>query len=135
MDKVGIGIIGTGFARKVQIPAFAVCEGARIVSISSGHYENARDAAAEFGAEHFTDDWRETVSHPDVDLVCLRSPRLNALSSLILPNRAGGHGNSGARREVAASAGGVHQNHAQQGRCLADLLRVVHSIRRSMATQ
>lgn len=74
MNKVGIGVIGTGFARKVQIPAFAACEGARIVSVSSGHIENARDTAAEFGAEHFTDDWRETIVHPDVDLVCITTP-------------------------------------------------------------
>ena len=73
-DKVGIGIIGTGFARKVQIPAFAACDGAVIVSIASGSLENARSAAEEFGAGHFTDDWRETVKRDDVDLVCITTP-------------------------------------------------------------
>lgn len=74
MDKVGIGFIGTGFARKVQMPAFAACEGARIVSISSGRRENAEASANEFGAKHFTADWRATVEHPDVDLVCITTP-------------------------------------------------------------
>ena len=41
-EKVGIGIIGTGFARKVQIPCFLECEGAEIVSVSSGRLENAQ---------------------------------------------------------------------------------------------
>ena len=74
MKSIGIGVIGTGFARKVQLPAFASCEGARIVSVASGSLVNAENAAREFAADHFTADWRETVSHPDVDLVCITTP-------------------------------------------------------------
>lgn len=73
-DKVGIGIIGTGFARKVQIPAFAACENAEVVSVSSGSLANAESTAKEFGIGHFTDDWRETVTRDDVDLVCITTP-------------------------------------------------------------
>jgi predicted dehydrogenase len=56
------------------MPAFAACEGARIVSVASGSARNAEAAAAQFGAEHWTADWRETASHPDVDLVCITTP-------------------------------------------------------------
>ena len=73
-ESVGIGIIGTGFARNVQIPAFLSCDGTRIVSIASGSIENARAAADEFGVEHYTDNWRDTVRHKDVDLVCITTP-------------------------------------------------------------
>jgi predicted dehydrogenase len=73
-EKVGIGIIGTGFARKVQIPCFLECENTEIVSVSSGRRENAEAAAREFSISHWTDDWRETVSHADVDLVCITTP-------------------------------------------------------------
>ncbi len=72
--KVGIGIIGTGFARRVQIPAFLACEGVEIVSVASGSIENARTTAEECGAAHFTSDWRETVAREDVDLVCITTP-------------------------------------------------------------
>ena len=58
---VGIGIVGTGFARRVQIPAFLLCENAKIVSVASGSLGNARSCAEEFGLGHFTSDWRETV--------------------------------------------------------------------------
>ncbi|MEP6789015.1 MAG: Gfo/Idh/MocA family oxidoreductase, partial [Acidobacteriota bacterium] len=75
-DKIGIGIIGTGFARKVQIPAFLACEGAVIASVASGSIENARSTAEEFSVGHFTDDWRETIAHPGVDLVCITTPPL-----------------------------------------------------------
>ena len=73
-DKVGIGIIGTGFARRIQIPAFRAFERAHIVSVASGHIENAKATARQFGIGHATDDWRETVSHADVDLVCITTP-------------------------------------------------------------
>ena len=73
-DVVRIGIIGTGFARKVQIPAFQSCEGAQVVSIASASSENAKSTAEEFGVGHFTDEWRETISRDDVDLVCITTP-------------------------------------------------------------
>lgn len=71
---VGIGFIGTGFAKSVQMPAFAECDGAKLVSVASGSAANAEKAATAFGLEHFTADWRETVAHPDVDLVCITTP-------------------------------------------------------------
>lgn len=75
MDKeVGVAIIGTGFARKVQLPSFATCPNARLVSVASGNLENARSTAEEFGMRHFTDNWRETVARDDVDLVCITTP-------------------------------------------------------------
>ncbi len=73
-QKIGIGIIGTGFARKTQIPAFTVIETAKINSVASGHLENAKNTAEEFGIKHFTDDWRKTVEREDVDLVCITTP-------------------------------------------------------------
>ena len=73
-NVVRIGIIGTGFARKVQIPAFKMCENAEIVSIASASLANAKSTAAEFGIAHFTDDWRETIGRQDVDLICITTP-------------------------------------------------------------
>jgi predicted dehydrogenase len=73
-EVVRIGIIGTGFARKVQIPAFQLCEAARVVSIASASFANAKSTAEEFRIDHSTDDWRETVAREDVDLVCITTP-------------------------------------------------------------
>jgi predicted dehydrogenase len=73
-DKVGIGVIGTGFARRVQIPAFLACENAHFVSVASRNLDNALATANEFGIGHLTGDWRETVAHPEVDLVCIATP-------------------------------------------------------------
>lgn len=73
-DTVGIGMIGTGFARRVQIPAFLACANARVVSVASGNVENAAATAKEFGIAHHTGVWRETVAREDVDLVCITTP-------------------------------------------------------------
>lgn len=72
--KIKIGIIGTGFARSVQIPAFQKVDGAEIVSIASAHSENAKKAAQDFNIPHYTDDWRETVSNREIDLICITTP-------------------------------------------------------------
>ena len=72
--KIGIAMIGTGFARKVQMPAFRDTPGAELVSVASGSLENAKAAAEEFGIAHFTADWRESVGRGDVDLVVITTP-------------------------------------------------------------
>lgn len=73
-DTVGIGIIGTGFARSTQIPGFRACDGARILAIASGRLENARRVASDFDIEFVARDWREVVEHSDVDLVSIVTP-------------------------------------------------------------
>lgn len=71
---VGIGIIGTGFARTTQIPGFQDCMGARVVAIASRNRERAEVIAKEFGIEHVAANWQELVAHRDVDLVSVVTP-------------------------------------------------------------
>jgi predicted dehydrogenase len=73
-QDIRIGIIGAGFARSTQIPAFKACEGARITAIASAHRERATEVASEFGIEHVSNDWRELVKRDDVDLVSIVTP-------------------------------------------------------------
>src|SRR2546421_618039 len=73
-EIIGIGIIGTGFARTTQLPAWRACEGARVVAVASGHRENAEATAREFDIPVVASDWREVVARDDVDLVCIATP-------------------------------------------------------------
>ncbi|PYS88224.1 MAG: gfo/Idh/MocA family oxidoreductase [Acidobacteria bacterium] len=73
-ETIGIGIIGTGFARTTQLPAFRACTGARVVAIASGHRANAEAVAREFDIPNVADGWREVVARPDVDLVSIVTP-------------------------------------------------------------
>jgi len=71
---IGIGIVGAGFARTTQIPGFRDCMGAKVVAITSRHYERAAEVATEFGIEHVARDWQELVERSDVDLVSVVTP-------------------------------------------------------------
>jgi predicted dehydrogenase len=73
-DSIGIGIVGAGFARTTQIPAFRACAGARVVAIASRHRENAARVAREFEIEHVLEDWRDIIARDDVDLVSIVTP-------------------------------------------------------------
>jgi predicted dehydrogenase len=73
-SPVGIGIVGTGFARTTQIPGFRDCMGAKIVAIASRNRDRAEAVAKEFGIEHVASDWQELVAHHDVDLVSVVTP-------------------------------------------------------------
>lgn len=71
---IRVGIIGTGFARSTQVPAFQASPGVQVVSIASSRRERAEAVAKELGIAHVTEDWREVVSHPQVELVSIVTP-------------------------------------------------------------
>ncbi|HEX6731512.1 MAG TPA: Gfo/Idh/MocA family oxidoreductase [Pyrinomonadaceae bacterium] len=73
-SPIGIGIVGTGFARTTQIPGFKECMGARIVAIASGRRERAEAVAKEFDIPYVAADWQELVAHKDVDLISIVTP-------------------------------------------------------------
>ena len=73
-SPIGIGIVGTGFARTTQIPGFRNCTGAKIVAIASGRRERAEAVAKEFDIPHVAPDWQELVSRDDIDLVSVVTP-------------------------------------------------------------
>ena len=70
---VRVGFIGSGFARRVQLPGLAFVPGARATAIASGHRANAEAAAREFDVSHVFDDGVELAQSADVDLVVISS--------------------------------------------------------------
>ena len=70
---IRVGFVGSGFARRVQLPALAFVPGTVATAIASGHRENAEEAANEFGIPHVFRDGEELASSPDVDLVIVSS--------------------------------------------------------------
>ena len=88
-DSFGVGFIGTGFARKTQVPAFQACAGARVVAIASAHLANAEQAAREYDIGYFTDDWRTLIARDDVDLVSIVTPPVTHLEMTLAAFDAG----------------------------------------------
>ena len=68
-----IGVIGTGFARRVQLPALRLVSGAQVTAVASGSLERARVVAAEFGVPHAFGSGETLARAPDVDLVIVSS--------------------------------------------------------------
>ena len=52
---IGVGVIGTGFARHTQIPCFQATPGYEVVGILSRSMTRAYDLAQEFGLETLRD--------------------------------------------------------------------------------
>lgn len=73
-EKIGVGLIGTGFARSAQAPAFRACDGARLAAVCSGSFENARRVAEEFNIPHACSDYQELIALNDVSLVVVAAP-------------------------------------------------------------
>lgn len=72
--RIGVGVIGTGFARTTQLPVWASVPGARVVAVASGRKENAERVAREFEIPFVASDWREVVAHAEVELVSIVTP-------------------------------------------------------------
>ncbi len=73
-EKFGIGIAGTGFGRRVQMPAIACSSGFETVAVCSHTLANAQSAATEFGATHATDSFEDLLANGAVDVVLVTTP-------------------------------------------------------------
>jgi predicted dehydrogenase len=88
---LGIGMVGTGFGARVQIPVWSSVPGVRVVSVCSGDRERAEAVAGKCGAPHATSDPAEVARHPDVDLVCVTSPPHQHRPAVLAALAAGKH--------------------------------------------
>lgn len=70
--SVRVGIIGTGWADRVLIPAFQA-GGLEVSVVASRDADRARAVAARHGIEHATGTWRELLDM-DLDLIAVTSP-------------------------------------------------------------
>ncbi|MFM8394389.1 MAG: Gfo/Idh/MocA family protein, partial [Acidobacteriota bacterium] len=89
--KIGIGLIGTGFARSSQAPAFQVCEGAELVAVCSARYDNALKTAEEYSIPHACESYEQLLSIPEVSLVVVSPPPLHHHRITLAAIEAGKH--------------------------------------------
>jgi predicted dehydrogenase len=79
---LNIGLIGSGFMGQAHADAFARAKllyrdlpaVPRLYMLADATEDLAASAAARFGFEHHTGDWRELVNDPNVDVVDITSP-------------------------------------------------------------
>jgi predicted dehydrogenase len=86
-----IGVIGTGFGRRVQLPALRLVSGAEVTAVASGNLERARAVAREFDVPHAFGSGEELARAPDVDLVIVSSTPDAHLRHAVAALEAGKH--------------------------------------------
>lgn len=73
-ERLGIGVIGTGFGARVHIPGFARLPEARLVAVGSARRERAEAVAAAHGIPAAYDDYRALLADPAVAAVSVATP-------------------------------------------------------------
>lgn len=86
-----IGIIGAGFARRVQLPGLRLVPGVKPVAIASRQRTNAEVVAREFEIPFVLDDGVALARSPDVDLVIIASTPPSHAEYAIAALEAGKH--------------------------------------------
>jgi predicted dehydrogenase len=98
MTEIGVAIIGTGFMGKAHALAYnavaATFPGSLrpVLRVVADTIASAAEAtAAQFGFRHWTDDWREAVSDPAVQVVSITTPNLLHRDMALVAAAAGKH--------------------------------------------
>lgn len=73
-EPIGIGIIGTGFGAKVQLPGFLNIPGARVVGIASNDLARSEALAAQHLLPRSFGSYEELIACDDVHLVSIATP-------------------------------------------------------------
>jgi predicted dehydrogenase len=86
-----IGIVGTGFAKRVQLPGLQLVPDVEVTAISSGQRANADAVAREFGIPHVFDDGVELARSGRADLIIVSSTPASHARYAVAALEAGHH--------------------------------------------
>ena len=64
-----VGLIGLGFISGLQIEALALVPDVKIKTLCVSCPEKIQEAKQRYGVEHVTDDWREVISDPEIEVI------------------------------------------------------------------
>lgn len=117
---VSIALVGVGFGRQVQVPAFRTDPRCEIRAVCAGSRERAQSAASALGIPRASGDWRELVADPAIQAVALAVPPGVQAEIAVAAARAGKHIfcekplalNAVQAREILTAAEGSRVAHA-----------------------
>ena len=88
---IGVGILGTGFARTTQIPCFQATPGFEVVGLLSRNMTRAYDVAQEFAIRRAFDDLDRMLKVEEIELVVVATPPHQHLPQTLAALKAGKH--------------------------------------------
>ena len=99
MKTISVGVIGWGFMGKTHAQALrsmalfypGIDFEIRLRCICTRRIDKAREAVHDAGFERYTDDWREVIAAPDIDVVSICTPNELHEEMAIAALRAGKH--------------------------------------------
>lgn len=74
MNKIKIGIIGTGVGLRTYFPGFSKFANAEIVAIAGSSLNRSKEFAEKYGIPLACRDYKELCEIPELDLVCVTAP-------------------------------------------------------------
>jgi predicted dehydrogenase len=81
MDEIGVGLIGTGFMGKAHALAYRSVRavmgdvpGVRLVALAETPLDKAQTMAAQFGFDRATDQWRDLLGDPSIQVISITTP-------------------------------------------------------------
>ena len=74
MEKVKIGIIGTGVGLRTHFPAFNKLDNAEVVAIAGSSLARSEEFATNYNIPRACADYKELCEMEDIDLVCVTAP-------------------------------------------------------------
>ncbi|MGH9425279.1 MAG: Gfo/Idh/MocA family protein, partial [Terriglobia bacterium] len=72
--KIGIGVIGTGFGAKVQVPAFKAIPGVEVVGLAGRDRQRTAIIAGDLGIPKAYDSWQALLDDERVAAVSIAAP-------------------------------------------------------------
>ncbi len=98
MNKIGIGIIGTGFMGLSHALAYRAAAAIlpdevtpKLIAVADIDKEAAEKAGRRFGFRRATDDWQSLINDPDIDVISITTPNRFHLEQALAAIKAGKH--------------------------------------------
>jgi len=89
VNRVGVGVIGTGSFGRKHVAAYSSLPNARVVAVYDRDRERAERVAREFGVETVCDSLEELVGHPRVQAVSVVTSEANHVEPALAALEAG----------------------------------------------
>lgn len=92
MRELRVGMISWAHIHaEFRAKALSETPGVRIVAIADDNEERGKSAAARFGVEWFSTDWRQLVARPEIDVVMVHSESGRHIDQVVAAAEAGKH--------------------------------------------